>query len=151
MLFHPSYKVRKAVFSDIDFIYSLVALNTESNIGIDKFETHLKQKLKTSGFYIFILEEQKIKIEKAGLLIASESQQLVDAWPIIEIQEFFIVPKYRKIGAADFLFNYVEQFSKEKKAYKLKVNCKINSTLNQNFYTDRGFKIAKKQYTKPVY
>ena len=151
MVVHPSYKVRKALFSDIDFIYQLVVSNAESNIGMDKFETHLKQKLKTSGFYIFILEDQKIKIEKVGLLIATENQQLVDVWPIMEIQEFFIVPKYRKLGAADFLFNYLEQISTEKKVYKLKVNCKINSTLNQNFYTARGFKIAKKQYIKPVY
>lgn len=145
------FKVRKAKLSDVDFIHQCVTAINQSNIGLNDFESLLKQKIKATGFYIFILEEHANSVTNAGLVVAAEIQHLIDLWPIVEILEFFITPKYRKFGAADFLYNYLEKFAKEKKAFKLKVSCKMNATLNQNFYTSRGFKIDKKQYVKPVY
>ncbi len=147
----PLYKVRKAQLSDLEFIHQSVTAINQSNIGLNEFETLLKNKLKAVGYFIFILDAHHTTTDRAGLLIANESQYLIDKWPMIEIQEFFITPKFRKLGAADFMYSYLENFAKDKNAYKMKVSCKINSTLNQNFYTSRGFKISKKQYLKPVY
>ena len=145
------FKVRKAGIADLDFIHHAIVAINEVDIAKHEFELLLKAKLKTAGCFIFILEEHTRSATKAGLLVARSYQNLTDYWPIIEIQELYIIPKYRKLGGADFLYNYVEGFSREQKAYRLKVNCNINSTLNQNFYTTRGFKISKKQYAKDVY
>lgn len=145
------FKVRKANQLDLEFVHQAIVSVYESKLGLHEFETLYKTKIKASGFYIFILEEYSRNLTQAGLLVAHVQQNLTDLWPTIEIQELFILPKYRKFGAADFLYGYLENFTKEQNAYRLKVNCKINSTLNQNFYTARGFKISKKQYVKEVY
>lgn len=145
------FKVRKASLADLDFIHQAVVSICEIKTAKHEFELLLKAKLKTSGCFVFILEEHSRVASKAGLLVARSCQNLTDGWPVVEIQELYILPKYRKLGGADFLYNYVENFSREQKAYRLKVNCNINSTLNQNFYTTRGFKISKKQYIKEVY
>jgi hypothetical protein len=55
------------------------------------------------------------------------------------------------LHAAEFLYHAIEQFTVAKKVFKLHVSCYINSTLNQNFYTKRGFKVNKKLYVKEVY
>jgi GNAT superfamily N-acetyltransferase len=148
---NQKFKVRKANQSDLEFVHQAIVSVNDSKMGLHEFETLYKMKLKTSGFFIFILEEYSRNLTQAGLLVAHAQQNLADLWPTIEIQELFILPKYRKFGAADFLYGYLETFTKEQKVYRLKVNCKINSTLNQNFYTARGFKISKKQYVKEVY
>ncbi len=148
---NQNFKVRKARLSDIEFIHQVISTLSESNIRLNEFEAILKAKLKATGYYIYLLEEHSKTIENTGLLVVNVNQSLTDFWPIVEVQDFFIIPKYRKFGAADFLYNFLENFAKEQKAYRLKVSCKINSTLNQNFYTTRGFKISKKQYIKPVY
>lgn len=151
MALHPIYKIRKAKISDLEFIHKSITSIYQTIIGLNDFEGILKKKINSSDHHIFILEDHSISLEYAGLLIATTSQHLIDMWPTIEILDIFIMPKYRKLGAADFLYNYLEDFAKVKKAFKLKVSCKINSTLNQSFYTHRGFRINQKQYTKPVY
>ena len=151
MHLNQQFKVRKANLLDLEFIHQAIAATNGMNIGLHEFEILLKGKLKSSGFHMLILEAHSRNSTKAGLLVANTQQNLTDLWPTIEIQELFIMPKYRKYGAADFLYAYLENFTKEQKAYRLKVSCKINSTLNQNFYTARGFKISKKQYVKEVY
>jgi N-acetylglutamate synthase-like GNAT family acetyltransferase len=148
---HPKYIIRNAKISDLEFIHKSLISIYQNPIALNDFETIFKKKIKSTDHHIFILENQSISIEFAGLLIATTNQHLIDMWPTIEILEIFIMPKYRKFGAADFLYNYLEGFAKAKKVFKLKVSCKINSTLNQSFYTHRGFRINQKQYTKPVY
>ena len=146
-----TFKIKKANLLDLKFIHQSIQSLSEQNIGLQDFETLFKSKTKSQSFTIFILEDRSRLGCNAGLLVVQLQQNLSDKWPTIEIQELFILPKYRKFKAADFLYTYLEQFAKDQKAYKIKVNCKINSTLNQNFYTAKGFKISKKQYVKEVY
>jgi len=144
----PNYTTRKAELKDV--MYFLESINTQidSTLDIHKFNDQFKKKVKDKTSILLLLEVDKKSI---GFIIAQAYQTLSDPFPSLEIQELFIAPKYRKLKAADFLFSEFLEKAKNKGYYKLKVNCNINSTLNQNFYISKGFKIQKKQYYKSIY
>jgi ribosomal protein S18 acetylase RimI-like enzyme len=143
----PSYTTRKAALKDVMYIFESINLQSGSKLDILKFIEQYKKKVKDKSNILLLLEADK---KNAGFIIAQEYQSLSDAFPFIEVQELYIAPKYRKLKAADFLYNEFEQKTASKGYYNLKVNCNINSTLNQNFYINKGFKINKKQYLKGI-
>ena len=144
----PNYTSRKAELKDV--MYFLESINTQidSTLDIHKFNDQYKKKVKDKTSILLLLEVDK---KSVGLIIAQGYQTLSDPFPLLEIQELFIASKYRKLKAADFLFSEFVEKAKNNGYYKLKVNCNINSTLNQNFYISKGFKIQKKQYHKSIY
>lgn len=144
----PNYTTRKAELKDV--MYFLESINTQidSTLDIHKFNDQFKKKVKDKTSILLLLEVDK---KTVGFIISQAYQTLSDPFPLLEIQELFIAPKYRKLKAADFLFSEFVDKAKNKGYYKLKVNCNINSTLNQNFYISKGFKIQKKQYQKSIY
>ncbi len=145
----PQYKVRQAKLKDVMYFYDAVCsiLNTKQDLL--EFQINFKVKLKAKDFILLVAElDNKLVV---GCIVAQKRNTLTNPVFSIEIQELYITPKYRKLKAADFLYNAIESFSLEQKIHKLIVNCNINSTLTQNFYTKRGHKIAKKQYSKEIY
>lgn len=113
------------------------------------FDEFYKQKFKSKDYIFLIIEDEEKK--EAGGVILQLRDTFLDKFPFLEIQTFFVTPKYRKLNAADFLYQAIVATAVEKKVFKLQVGCYINSTLNQNFYTKRGFKVHKKLYTKDLY
>ena len=145
----PQYKLRQAKLNDVLYFYDAVCSILNNKLDLLDFNLNYKEKIKGKDFILLVAE----LIDKtiAGCIVAQKRSTLSHPNVFIEIQELFITPKFRKLKAADFLFNAFEVFSVEQQVNKLIVNCNINSTLTQNFYTKRGFKIAKKQYHKEVY
>lgn len=144
----PNYTTRKAELKDVMYFFESINLQTDSALDINKFNHQYKKIIKDKTSIVLLLEVDK---KSVGFIIAQEYQALSDSFPFLEIQELYIAPKYRKLKAAVFLFSEFVEKSKNKGYYKLKVNCNINSTLNQNFYINKGFKIQKKQYHKSIY
>lgn len=145
----PQYKVRQAKLNDVMYFYDAVCSILNSKLDLSNFHLNFKDKLKGKDFISLVAElEDKTLV---GCIVAQRRSTLSNPSFFIEIQELFITPKFRKLKAADFLFNAFEAFSLEQQLNKLTVNCNINSTLTQNFFTKKGFKIAKKQYNKEVY
>jgi len=81
-------------------------------------------------------------------MVSEIKQGLSDRRKSVEIIEFIVQPKYRKLKGAEFLYNVFEEIMKQREIFSIKVHCEIKSTLNQNFYTSKGFKYDKKMYLK---
>lgn len=141
------FTTRKAVASDLMFFYEAIKLQVLHIKNIESFNELYKKKLKDKNTLLLILESDK---KMAGFVVAQLQQSLSDLAPYYDIRELFIAPPYRKLKAADFIYTALEQKIAIKGVVKLKVSCNINSTLNQNFYINKGFKIYKKQYVKGV-
>jgi ribosomal protein S18 acetylase RimI-like enzyme len=147
-MLHPNYTTRKADLKDVMYFFESMNIQSDTKLDINKFNDQFKKKVKDKKSVMLLLEVEK---KTMGFIIAQEYQTLSDAFPLLEIQELFIAPKFRKLKAAEFLYSAFEQMGRSKGFFKLKVNCNMNSTLNQNFYISKGFEIQKKQYHKSIY
>ena len=145
----PQYKLRQAKLNDVMYFYDAVCSIINTKLDVLEFQINFKEKLKAKDFLLLVAELDNKTV--VGCIVAQKRNTLSNPEFFIEIQELYITPKYRKLKSADFLYNAIESFSLEQKIHKLIVNCNINSTLTQNFYTKRGHKIAKKQYSKEIY
>jgi N-acetylglutamate synthase-like GNAT family acetyltransferase len=144
----PQYKLRQAKLNDVMYFYDAVCSILNTKLDLLEFQINFKEKLKAKDFLVLVAELDNKTL--VGCIVAQKRNTLSNPDFFIEIQELYITPKFRKLGAADFLLNAFEAFSVDKHISKLIVNCNINSTLTQNFFTKRGFKIARKQYNKQV-
>jgi len=143
------FNIRKARLNDIMFYQEFISLQLNKPWNVMDFDEFFKQKLKNKEYSFLIIEDEEKKL--AGGIILQYRHTFLDKSPFLEIQTFFVTPKHRKLNAADFLYQAIVALAAEKKVFKLQVGCYINSTLNQNFYTKRGFKVHKKLYTKDLY
>lgn len=141
----PNYNFRKAALKDVLFFYE--AMSSLEGIYIDEveFSNNFKLKFENPKCQLFVIEDNSSQCI-VGCVILEERKHLSDVSAWFEIQDLYIAPKYRKLKAADFLYQQIESYIKESSIHKLKVTCKVNSTLNQNFYTKKGFKLEKKSY-----
>ena len=145
----PKYNFKTASLKDVIFFYESICATSTIQPDIMVFNSKYKQRLKDKHCIQLLLEVDGK--QAVGCVLAEVREQLSDANPYVEIQELYIFPKFRKLKAADFLYTALEEKVRELKIYQLRVNCNINSTLNQNFYVKKGFKISKKQYKKEAF
>jgi len=94
---------------------------------------------------LILLHEDDTKI---GAIVATIAQGLSERRKQANITDFFVLPKYRKLKGADFLYTQFEKELANLEVFSVKVSCEIKSTLNQNFYASKGFKFDKKLYLK---
>ena len=80
----------------------------------------------------------------------SSLYELFDSTIHVDIAHLYIAPKYRKLNAADNLYEFIVAQCRVLKATKISVSCGINSTLNQRFYTRRKFIYIKKMFMKHI-
>ena len=144
----PHYKVRPAKLSDVMYFYDAVCSILNTKINLLDFQIIFKEKLRHKDFILLVSELDNKTV--AGCIVAQKRNTLSNPEFFIEIQELYITPKFRKLEAANFLLSALEALSVEKYVNNLTVNCNINSTLTQHFFTKRGFKIARKQYNKQI-
>lgn len=142
-----NYQTRKAELKDVMFFYEAICFITGLESDINDFNKKYKGILKDKSAILMVIEADG---KTVGCIMAQIRQQLSDLHSFVEIQELYISPKFRNHKAADFLYNDFEVKYIQKKHKQIKVNCNVNSTLNQNFYIKKGFKIFKKQYKKEL-
>lgn len=143
------YNIRKAQLSDVMFFYNAVCLSSNKTNEIFDFDTRYKQMLKSKNHLFFVLEATPKKTAGCAILEIRKGISVPNTF--MEIELFYIDPKYRKLKGADYLYTALEAQVITNNMHELKVSCNINSTLNQNFYTKRGHKISKKQYEKVIF
>ena len=131
------------------YFYNAVCSSNNIEKEVFDFDERFKQMLKSKSYLFFILLASPKTI--AGCAMLEIRKSILSPDPFVEIDTFYIDPKYRKWKGADYFYTAIEEQVKQSKVFKLKVSCNMNSTLNQNFYTKRGYKISKKQYNKEVY
>lgn len=141
----PNYTFREAQLSDLMFYYDSLSSTEIVLIDSFEFEINFKQKFEDVNYFMFVIEDLG---KPVGLVVLQKVKNLSDPSPWVEILEFFILSKYRKLQAADYFYQKIEEYVKEMGIFKINVACKINSTITQHFYTKRGFKIQKKLYAK---
>lgn len=147
--FNPVYAVRKATLSDVMFFYE--SINTTIGLTLNEleFDEIFKSKLKTKSNQLLVLVDQ-VGVS-AGCAIIELRSPLTEALPFYEIQLFYIQPKYRKYFAAEALYQEIEKLATTKNCFKITVSSLLDATINQRFYTRKGFKLVKKTYLKTVY
>lgn len=143
------FNIRKALLNDVMHFQEAISMHLNKNWNLMDFDEFFKKKLKDKEYTFLMMEDDEKKV--AGGVILQYRQTFLDKFPFIEIQSLFVTPKYRKLNAAEYLYQAIEKLAVEKKVFKLQVGCYMNSTLNQNFYTKHGFKVYKKSYVKEVY
>lgn len=143
----PNYAYRKASLSDMMFFYESMTSLENALIDTFEFENNFKSIILDSNYYLFIIEDMHNPV---GCVVLQKVYNLSDPSPWVEILEFFIQPKYRKLKAADYFYHTIETFVSEMGIFKMKVSCKVNSTISQHFFTKRGYKIQRKVYSKFV-
>jgi ribosomal protein S18 acetylase RimI-like enzyme len=113
-----------------------------------EFDLIYKSKLKIKSNHLLVLTDQQGN--SAGCSIVEFRTILTEKFPYCEIQLFYIHPKYRKHFAAEAMYEAIEEITVGKNCFKIKVSTLLNATINQRFYTKRGFKLIKKTYLKTV-
>ena len=141
----PNYKYRKASLSDMMFFFESMISLEDALINTFEFESNFKEKILDSNYYLYVIEDL---YKPVGCVVLQKVYNLSDPSPWVEILEFFIQPKYRKLKAADYLYQTIENSVSEMGIFKMKIACKVNSTISQHFFTKRGYKIQKKVYSK---
>jgi ribosomal protein S18 acetylase RimI-like enzyme len=146
----PSHIIRKATLKDILFFYNAFCTLYNKQFDINKFNVQYKAKLKSKEYHLLVIElTHSAKI--VGCSCLQQRVLLFELDEFLEIQSFFITPEYRKLKAADFLYEGIELLANTLGIPYVQVSCNVNSTLNQNFYTKKGYKISKKQYQKIIF
>ena len=146
--FNPIYTVRKATLSDVMFFYESISTTADLTLNINDFDSIFKSKLKIKSNQLLVLINQQGNA--AGCAIVEFRTAITEVFPFCEIQLFYIHPKYRKHFAAEALYQEIENSSAVKKCFKISVSSLLNATINQRFYTKKGFKLVKKTYLKTV-
>ena len=141
------YEFRKAEIHDVQIFFESYQGYTNSFLRLEEFTAIFETKLKDNQLHFFIVET--IDASKfIGCLALRFYNEIFNKDIIAEIAHFYIIPKYRKLLAADALYEFIETSCIEANAAKLTVACGINSTLNQRFYTRRKFTYVKKMFSK---
>jgi hypothetical protein len=140
------FSVRQAEMKDAMFLHEQLVVQQKKYNDLGYFKLHFDQIFDNPNYIILILVlETGVSI---GCMVAEIKQGLSDRRKHSEIIEFYVQAKYRKLKGAEFLYNYFEKEMEKREVFSIKVNCEIKSTLNQNFYTSKGFKYDKKAYLK---
>jgi N-acetylglutamate synthase-like GNAT family acetyltransferase len=143
------YNFKKASIDDLSIFYESFVEYTNSYLTISEFSTIFETNLKDKNFLFFVLNK-KDKPVSSGCVALMLYNEVFNQKINADIAHLYILPKYRKLQAADALYDCLELKCKENKISKITVACGINSTLNQNFYTKRKFNYVKKGFSKHI-
>ena len=144
-----SYHFKLANKEDVQIFYESFVSYTNSFLRLEEFASIFESKLKDKNHYFFLLQTEFNK-KTVGCVALNLYSEIFEMELNAEIAHFYILPKFRKLQAADILFSYIENKCKDLKVVKISVACGINSTLNQRFYTSRKFIYVKKKFLKSV-
>ena len=141
------YEFRKADIKDAQIFFESYQGYTNSFLRLEEFVAIFETKLKDNQLHFFIVETFDTN-KSIGCLALRYYSEIFENDLIAEIAHFYIAPKFRKLQAADILYDFIETSCMKAEAAKLTVACGINSTINQRFYTRRKFTYIKKMFSK---
>ena len=144
-----SYYLKDADINDMQLFFESYIGYTNSQMNIEAFSSLYEARMNESGWQLFVLMTSSSQ-KQAGCVALKIESELFDSSIHIDIAHLYISPKYRKLNAADALYEFIEAECKVLSASKISVSCGINSTLNQRFYSRRKFAYVKKMYLKVI-
>ncbi|MFZ9220597.1 MAG: GNAT family N-acetyltransferase, partial [Sediminibacterium sp.] len=100
----PNYTFREAQLSDLMFYYDSLSSTELVLIDSFEFEINFKQKFEDVNYFMFVIEDLG---KPVGLVVLQKVKNLSDPSPWVEILEFFILSKYRKLQAADYFYQKI--------------------------------------------
>ena len=144
-----TFYLKDADINDMQLFFESYIGYTNLKINVEIFNSLYKARIKEKGWRLFVLITSQNQ-KQAGCVVLKINEELFDSSVHIDIAHLYIAPKFRKLNAADALYEFIEAQCMLLKASKLSVACGINSTLNQRFYTRRKFSYVKKMFTKNI-
>jgi ribosomal protein S18 acetylase RimI-like enzyme len=143
-----NWNFRKAVLQDVDYFLEAYFQIYGAPLDRHSFVELYKKKLKSQSSYLYVAENELGSTIGCIVCELQESFQILK--PVLQIKEFYISQKYRKLHLADELYAYVERTVINKGIAKIEVLCNLTSTTTQNFYIRKKFIGDKKSYIKNI-
>jgi len=142
------WEIRKAEWEDVDYL--IVAFTEIYGTPFDKFtfSESYKKKLKSQQSIIYVAENAIGNL--IGCIVCEKQILLQLLEPIIQIKEFYISPKYRKLNLAEDLYYHLENKAIKMGINKIEVMCNYTATTTQNFYLRKKFVADRKSYIKII-
>ena len=142
------WTIRKAQIDDVD--YFLESYNLIYGLKYDKnaFTELFKKKLKSHSSLICVAVNTLG--HAIGCIVCEKQESFQLLKPVLQIKEFFISPKYRKLHLADELYVFVENLALKSGISKIEVMCNLTATTTQYFYLKKKFILDRKTYVKAI-
>ena len=129
--------VRSANVEDYDKIMSLYSLFLEDN---KRFINHngdsFKEVINSKNNFVYVIEE---KSNLAGFISFSKRRVIRYPKAIIELDELYILPEFRKQGLGKKLIEKLEQIAKDMDCCRIFIESRHDQQNAHNFYIDCGF------------
>jgi len=142
------WTIRKAMIDDLD--YFLESYNHIYGIQYNKeaFLELFKKKLKSQASLLCVAVNTLG--HAIGCIVCEKQESFQFLKPVLQIKEFFISPKYRKLHLADELYSFVENIALKSGITKIEVMCNLTATTTQYFYLKKKFTLDRKTYVKAI-
>ncbi len=137
--------IRNARPSDVGFIYDCICILEEKELDKMRFEQILEFNLNNPVYIYLVAEENGMPV---GLLTCHAQQLLHHSNWVYEIQEMFVLPKYRSKGVGAMLIKELESRLADKDFDALEVASNVMRTQAHAFYERHGFIHTSKKLVK---
>jgi PhnO protein len=139
-----NFKVRLAATIDVDFFYQCICELQNEIFDYNIFKEIFIDNLYNFNHLYLILENE---LEGIGIITLHQQKLLHHCGVVSEIQEFFIVPKYRGQGFGDYLITIVKDYCKLNKIKSLEVTSNKKRVENVAIYEKLGFELSHNKFT----
>jgi len=142
------WTIRKAQIDDVD--YFLESYNLIYGLKNDKnaFTELYKKKLKSQSSLLCVA--LNTLGNPIGCIVCEKQESFQILKPVLQIKEFYISPKYRKLHLADDLYIFIENLALKSGITKIEVMCNLTATTTQYFYLRKKFVLDRKTYVKAI-
>lgn len=142
-----SVNIRKATYSDLESIYTLVCDLEECMMDNDSFTSVFSKNLKDPNVVYLVAEKGK---EIVGFLSLHVQYILHHAKPTCELQEFIIVSDFRGTGIGKLLMQEAEKTARSFQLEEIELTTKIHRKQAQHFYDNLGFRFTHMKFVKKL-
>lgn len=143
-----NWEIKIATLDDVDYFFDSFRQIYGSHFDINSFVEFYMKKIKSKQSILCVAVNSIGN--RIGCIVCEKQDVFQDLKPVLQIKDFYISPKYRKLHLADDFYAYIEQKALKAGIARIEVMCNIKATTTQNFYLRRKFVTDKKSYTKII-
>ena len=142
------WEIKNASYEDADFFLNSFREIYGHHFDVFFFVEFFKKKINSPHSILCVAVNSNGN--RIGCFVCEKQELFQDLKPVLQIKEFYISPKYRKLKLADDIYAYIEQKAFEIGFSRIEVMCNIKATTTHNFYRRKKFEADKKLYTKSL-
>ncbi|GAA4280381.1 GNAT family N-acetyltransferase [Gaetbulibacter aestuarii] len=139
--------IKPATLSDFETVYHFICELEEVSFDKEKMRVIFEENLKSQKIIYLIGSYQN---EPAAFLSCHLQNLLHHNGMIAEIQELFILKKFRRKKFGSILIDYLIALLKKKKVFQLEVTSNKVRTETLHFYKSIGFTDSHIKFVKPL-